>query len=92
MASMAAASATESKLLKRDTMLNDLEDLDPGTLNKVNDFVDDDLLSCFLWAAGENAVAQRQVGRARALKAPLTRSREYPCRLPCRRCPQLRLT
>ena len=36
MASMAAASATESKLLKRDTMLNDLEDLDPGTLNKVN--------------------------------------------------------
>ena len=44
MASMAAASATESKLLKRDTMLNDLEDLDPGTLNKVNDFVDDDLL------------------------------------------------
>ncbi len=55
---MAAASATESKLLKRDTMLNDLEDLDPGTLNKVNDFVDDDLLSCFLWAAGENAVAQ----------------------------------
>ena len=52
---MAAASATESKLLKRDTMLNDLEDLDPGTLNKVNDFVDDDLLSCFLWAAGENA-------------------------------------
>ena len=59
MASLAAAaSATESKLLKRDTMLNDLEDLDPGTLNKVNDFVDDDLLSCFLWAAGENAVAQ----------------------------------
>ena len=52
------AAATESKLLKRDTMLNDLEDLDPGTLNKVNDFVDDDLLSCFLWAAGENAVAQ----------------------------------
>ena len=36
MASIAAASATESKLLKRDTMLNDLEDLDPGTLNKVN--------------------------------------------------------
>ena len=28
------------------------------TLRKVNDFVDDDLLSCFLWAAGENAVAQ----------------------------------
>ena len=52
------AAATESKLLKRDSMLNDLEDLDPGTLNKVNDFVDDDLLSCFLWAAGENAVAQ----------------------------------
>ena len=49
------AAATESKLLKRDSMLNDLEDLDPGTLNKVNDFVDDDLLSCFLWAAGENA-------------------------------------
>ena len=35
MASMASASATQSKLLKRDTMLNDLEDLDPGTLNKV---------------------------------------------------------
>ena len=33
-------------------------DLDAGTLEKVNDFVDDDLLSCFLWAAGENAVAQ----------------------------------
>lgn len=27
-------------------------------LSKVQDFVDDDLLSCFLWAAGENAVAQ----------------------------------
>ena len=27
-------------------------------LRKVHDFVDDDLLSCFLWAAGENAVAQ----------------------------------
>ena len=27
------------------------------TLRKVNDFVDDDLLSCFLWAAGENAIA-----------------------------------
>ena len=27
-------------------------------LNGVHDFVDDDLLSCFLWAAGENAVAQ----------------------------------
>ena len=40
------SAATESKLLKRDSMLNDLEDLDPGTLNKVNDFVDDDLLSC----------------------------------------------
>jgi len=26
-------------------------------LRRVNDFVDDDLLSCFLWAAGENAVA-----------------------------------
>ena len=26
-------------------------------LRKVNDFVDDDLLSCFLWAAGENAIA-----------------------------------
>eukprot|EP00966_Prymnesium_polylepis_P043737 1013663-Prymnesium_polylepis.1 len=37
--------------------LNDF-DLDAGTLEKVNDFVDDDLLSCFLWAAGENAVAQ----------------------------------
>ena len=32
--------------------------LDELTLRKVNDFVDDDLLSCFLWAAGENAVAQ----------------------------------
>ena len=53
-----AAAATESKLLKRDSMMNDIEDLDPGTLNKVNDFVDDDLLSCFMWAAGENAVAQ----------------------------------
>ena len=31
--------------------------LDELTLRKVNDFVDDDLLSCFLWAAGENAVA-----------------------------------
>ncbi len=27
-------------------------------LKKVGEFVDDDLLSCFLWAAGENAVAQ----------------------------------
>mmetsp|Transcript_76507 Transcript_76507/g.127515 ORF Transcript_76507/g.127515 Transcript_76507/m.127515 type:complete len:466 (+) Transcript_76507:67-1464(+) len=27
-------------------------------LQRVADFVDDDLLSCFLWAAGENAVAQ----------------------------------
>ena len=35
-----------------------MADLDAGTLSKVNDFVDDDLLSCFLWAAGENAVAQ----------------------------------
>ena len=33
-------------------------DVDELTLRKVNDFVDDDLLSCFLWAAGENAVAQ----------------------------------
>lgn len=33
------------------------EKLDALTLKKVNDFVDDDLLSCFLWAAGENAVA-----------------------------------
>lgn len=32
--------------------------VDELTLKKVNDFVDDDLLSCFLWAAGENAVAQ----------------------------------
>ena len=48
----------ETKVVKKDSMLNDVEDLDPGTLNKVNDFVDDDLLSCFLWAAGENAVAQ----------------------------------
>ncbi|KAL1506905.1 hypothetical protein AB1Y20_007769 [Prymnesium parvum] len=39
------------------SVLNDF-DLDAGTLEKVNDFVDDDLLSCFLWAAGENAVAQ----------------------------------
>lgn len=39
------------------TVLQDF-DLDAGTLEKVNDFVDDDLLSCFLWAAGENAVAQ----------------------------------
>src|SRR6056297_3571269 len=27
-------------------------------LAALQDFVDDDLLSCFLWAAGENAVAQ----------------------------------
>ena len=32
-----AAAATESKLLKRDSMMNDIEDLDPGTLSKVND-------------------------------------------------------
>ena len=32
-------------------------ELNELTLRKVNDFVDDDLLSCFLWAAGENAVA-----------------------------------
>ena len=63
-----AQAATESKLLKRDTMLNDLEDLDPGTLNKVNDLVDDDLLSCFLWAAGENAVAHR-AGKGRKPRA-----------------------
>ena len=35
-----AAAATESKLLKRDLMMNDIEDLDPGTLNKVNDSVE----------------------------------------------------
>ena len=68
--SSTVAAATESKLLKRDTMLNDLEDLDPGTLNKVNDFVDDDLLSCFLWAAGENAVAQP--GWERAARSTLS--------------------
>lgn len=32
--------------------------MDDLSLRKVTDFVDDDLLSCFLWAAGENAVAQ----------------------------------
>ena len=35
-----------------------VESMDPGALSRVNDFVDDDLLSCFMWAAGENAVAQ----------------------------------
>jgi len=35
-----------------------VEKLDPEKLAAVNDFVDDDLLSCFMWAAGENAVAQ----------------------------------
>eukprot|EP00322_Chrysochromulina_rotalis_P015501 CAMPEP_0115877844 /NCGR_PEP_ID=MMETSP0287-20121206/26444_1 /TAXON_ID=412157 /ORGANISM="Chrysochromulina rotalis, Strain UIO044" /LENGTH=225 /DNA_ID=CAMNT_0003333395 /DNA_START=34 /DNA_END=708 /DNA_ORIENTATION=+ len=34
-------------------------ELDLGAeLQNVQSFVDDDLLSCFLWAAGENAVAQ----------------------------------
>lgn len=44
-----AAAATESKLLKRDLMMNDIEDLDPaGTLSKVNDSVEGILLSYLL--------------------------------------------
>lgn len=43
-----AAAATESKLLKRDLMMKDIEDLDPGTLSKVNDSVEGILLSYLL--------------------------------------------
>ena len=39
-------------------LASEVESMDPGALSRVNDFVDDDLLSCFMWAAGENAVAQ----------------------------------
>ena len=41
-------------------MSADLEILgaDVQKMANVASFVDDDLLSCFLWAAGENAVAQ----------------------------------
>ena len=47
-------------------------DISELTLRKVNDFVDDDLLSCFLWAAGENAVATPgwEVRGARAHRIP----------------------
>ena len=38
-------------------LASEVESMDPGALSRVNDFVDDDLLSCFMWAAGENAVA-----------------------------------
>ena len=37
-------------------LMNSLPDFQRRT--RTDDVVDDDLLSCFLWAAGENAVAQ----------------------------------
>ena len=54
---MAATAYMPSGGMKQD-IGSSMEDLDPSKLNKVHDFVDDDLLSCFLWAAGENAITQ----------------------------------
>lgn len=45
-------------LKRRDSTIEAIEMLGDEDIMKVKEFVDDDLLSCFLWAAGENAIAQ----------------------------------
>lgn len=47
-------------LKRRDSTIEAIEMLGDEDIVKVREFVDDDLLSCFLWAAGENAIAQAE--------------------------------
>ncbi|KAJ1640918.1 hypothetical protein T492DRAFT_1138572 [Pavlovales sp. CCMP2436] len=46
------------KFVRRNSTLEAIESLGASDLLKVKEHVDDDLLSCFLWAAGENAMNQ----------------------------------
>ncbi|KAG8469573.1 hypothetical protein KFE25_006028 [Diacronema lutheri] len=46
------------KFVRRNSTLEAIESLGASDLVKVKEHVDDDLLSCFLWAAGENAMNQ----------------------------------
>mmetsp|Transcript_3740 Transcript_3740/g.10525 ORF Transcript_3740/g.10525 Transcript_3740/m.10525 type:complete len:474 (+) Transcript_3740:247-1668(+) len=44
------------KMVRRDSTLAAIEGLSALDQSKVKEYVDDDLLSCFIWAAGENAI------------------------------------